>query len=92
MKIAVRHSSDFYETKTLCRQARFSQFSNLLNHMESFGPKLSSNIRPNRDQLDEIQKLRDRLKPALATIESHVEHLLKKATPTVKERNLANRI
>lgn len=60
--------------------------------MESFGPKLSSNIRPNRDQLDEIQKLRDRLKPALATIESHVEHLLKKATPTVKERNLANRI
>lgn len=72
--------------------AVLSQFSNLLNHMESLGPKLSSNIHPNRDQLDEIQKLRERLKPALAGIESHVELLLKKATPTVKEQNLANRI
>lgn len=72
--------------------AVLSQFSNLLHHMESLGPKLSSNIRPNRDQLDEIQKLRERLKPALAGIESHVEILLRKATPTVKERNLADRI
>lgn len=72
--------------------AVLSQFSNLLNHMETLGPKLSSNIRPNRDQLDEIQKLRERLKSALAGIESHVELLLNKAAPTIKERNLANRI
>ncbi|KAJ5238283.1 hypothetical protein N7468_002902 [Penicillium chermesinum] len=60
--------------------------------MESLGPKLSSNIRPNREQFDEIQKLRERLKPALAGIESHVELLLEKATPKDKERNIANQI
>ncbi|KAL4929392.1 uncharacterized protein BDV17DRAFT_261731 [Aspergillus undulatus] len=72
--------------------AILSQFSNLLNHMESLGPKLSSNIRPNRDQLNEVQELRKRLKPALASIESHLELLLRKAAPTEKERNLADRI
>lgn len=72
--------------------AVLTQFSNLLNHMESLGPKLSSNIRPNRDQLNEIEKLCVRLKVALAGIEAHVELLLSKAAPNAKELELANRI
>jgi hypothetical protein len=60
--------------------------------MESLGPKLSSKIRPNREQLDEIQKLSMQLKTAVAGIESHVELLLRRAGPTDKERALANQI
>ena len=69
-----------------------TQFSNLLSHMESLGPRLSSNIRPNRDQLDEIKRLNMRLKVALADIESHVGLLLSKAAPSAKELELASRI
>ena len=68
------------------------QFSNLLKHAESLGPKLSTKIRPNKDQLKEIQTLCTKLKDATASIEGHVKSLLQKAAPSDKELELLNRL
>lgn len=72
--------------------AIIQQFSNLVKHSESLGPKLSSNIRPSKDQLDEIRTLRMKLKEATASIDGHVEHLLQRASLRDKELDLLNRL
>ncbi|EED14488.1 hypothetical protein TSTA_106960 [Talaromyces stipitatus ATCC 10500] len=72
--------------------AIIQQFSNLLKHAESLGPKLSSNIRPRKDQLKEIQILCMKLKEVTASIEGHVEHLLQKAAPSDKVLELLDRL
>ncbi|KAE8549036.1 hypothetical protein EYB25_007551 [Talaromyces marneffei] len=67
------------------------QFSNLVKHSESLGPKLSK-IRPSKDQLNEIRSLCMKLREATANIERHVEHVLQRASPSEKELGLLNRL
>lgn len=55
------------------------QFSNLVKHSESLGPKLSK-IRPSKDQLTEIRTLCMKLKETTASIERHVEDLLQRSS------------
>jgi hypothetical protein len=68
------------------------QLSNLVKHTVALGPKLSSNIRPSKGQLEEIQTLRVELKEATASIEAHVERLLQRVAPSDKELKLLNRL
>lgn len=67
------------------------QFSNLVKHSESLGPKLSK-IRPSKDQLTEIRTLCMKLKEATASIERHVEHLLQRSSPKDGDLDLLNRL
>lgn len=72
--------------------AVLDQFSNLVKHMESLDPKLSSKIRPSKEQLEEFQTLTKKLKCATAHIELHVAQLVEKANqrtaPTKHELDL----
>ncbi|KAI7974035.1 hypothetical protein EIK77_000188 [Talaromyces pinophilus] len=72
--------------------AILTQFSNLLKSMESIGPKMSSNIRPTRDQLNEFRTLGAQFKTVLASFEGHLELLLRKEAPSDNDIKLAKRI
>lgn len=69
-----------------------SQLSVLQGHMESLAPKLISNIRPNRDQLNDFKTLSAQIKAASANIETNLQLLLRKGLPTKKDMELAAKL
>uniref|UniRef100_A0A093VN82 Uncharacterized protein n=1 Tax=Talaromyces marneffei PM1 TaxID=1077442 RepID=A0A093VN82_TALMA len=69
-----------------------SQLSVLQGHMESLAPKLISNIRPNRDQLNDFKTLSVQIKAASANIETNLQLLLRKGLPTKKDMELAAKL
>lgn len=77
---------------SMSSNAILTQFSSLLKSMESIGPKMSSNIRPTRDQLNEFRTLSARFKTVLASFEGHLELLLRKAVPRDNDLKLAGQI
>ncbi|KAF7594874.1 hypothetical protein BBP40_007908 [Aspergillus hancockii] len=72
--------------------AVLAQLSVTLAHMESIGPKLRSNIRPSRDQLNNFLVLSTRLREASASIDANLQDLLLKGAPKERDLELAKQI
>jgi hypothetical protein len=65
-----------------------TQLSVALNHVTLITPKLVSNIRPSRDQLNHFQVLCAQFKEASANLETNLQLLLRKGAPGDKDLRL----